>query len=53
MPVTAVPGSTAFLAMPAGTMAVNGPGVLWYVVAGCALLAAGLTLTGLLPRRER
>jgi hypothetical protein len=40
-------GSTAFLAMPAGAMALGGLGTHWYAVAGCTLLAR------LLPRRER
>ena len=46
-------GSTAFLAMPAGATAPGGLGTLWYTVAACTLLAAGLALIRLLPRRQR
>ncbi|WP_300017331.1 hypothetical protein [Pseudonocardia sp.] len=46
-------GSTALVAMPAGATALGGLGTLWYVVAACTLLAAGLALLRLLPRRER
>ncbi|MCW0212585.1 MAG: hypothetical protein OJJ54_04440 [Pseudonocardia sp.] len=45
-------GTTAFLALPAGSLAVSGLGVLWYVVAGCTVAAATLALARLLPRRE-
>ena len=45
--------TAAFLAVPAGVAASGGLGTLWYVVAGCTLLAAGLALARLLPRRER
>lgn len=46
-------GSTALLAIPAGAVTLGGLGTLWYVVAGCTLLAAGFALARLLPRRER
>jgi hypothetical protein len=46
-------GNTSLLAMPAGAVALGGMEILWYVVAGCTLLAAGLALVRLLPRRKR
>ncbi|WP_379615163.1 hypothetical protein [Pseudonocardia sp. GCM10023141] len=46
-------GSTSLAAMPAGAIAFGGMDVLWYVVAGCTLLAALLAVIRLWPRRER
>ncbi|MCW2720225.1 hypothetical protein [Pseudonocardia sp.] len=46
-------GSTALTAMPVGVVVVGGLEVLWYVVAGCTLLAAAFALGRLLPRRRR
>jgi hypothetical protein len=46
-------GSTAFLALPAGALATDGLGTLWYAVAACTLLAAGFAAVRLIPRRER
>lgn len=45
-------GSTAFLAMPAGALAFPGLQILWYVVAGFTLVAAGFAVWRLLPRRR-
>ena len=47
------PGSTAFLAMPAGALAFTGLQALWYVVAGLTLIAAAFAVSRLLPRRRR
>ena len=46
-------GSTTIMAMPAGALTFGGLGVLWYVVAGCTLLAAGLAVARMLPRKRR
>jgi hypothetical protein len=46
-------GSTTLIAMPAGAAAFSGLQVLWYVVCGCTLVAAGFALHRMLPRRER
>ncbi len=46
-------GGTTMAMMPAGMIAVGGLDVLWYVVAGCTLLAATLAVGRLLPRRRR
>lgn len=45
-------GSTTFLAAPAGALACTGMDVLWYVVAGFTLVAAGFAVGRLLPRRR-